>query len=487
MDKKKNDEEPDFEKGLIINNKYQIQYKLDKGGYSKVYLVKKKNDDKNYAMKVLLKEKNSKEDIKLFVKEDKILYDLNKYNSPFILKLYDHGEFLENGEFRRIYYIMDYAEKGNLLNYITISHGFGDKSKFSRFIFKRILEGIQFCHEHNYTHLDIKPANILLDSKFNPIIHDFGLSLKIKFKNKNESQQLYGPVGTRDMICPQMFENGKAYYGVDADIFALGVLLFKLVVGKAGFDSADHDSYNDIKYKKYDNFWKRFINAEDYSDEFKNLFVRMVAYEPKERPRIEYILEEDPWLKEFNIFIKEKHEEYKKLEDEYIAFMSELEQKIIAENQSQKNIPKENEINGEIIKKSISNNKKYPKYFKNLTPKKIKDIRNYKYFIKIKGELDVNDFMNSIVDEIKELYDFECYINTYADELKLRFDITFKNNDGVEEDENNRDDCIMKIKLYDNGKDEYLLCFVKNQGELEEFYENFLKIKNIVLNNYLLN
>ena len=120
MDKKKNDEEPDFEKGLIINNKYQIQYKLDKGGYSKVYLVKKKNDDKNYAMKVLLKEKKSKEDIKLFVKEDYILYDLNKYNSPFILKLYDHGEFLENGEFRRIYYIMDYAEKGNLLNYITI-------------------------------------------------------------------------------------------------------------------------------------------------------------------------------------------------------------------------------------------------------------------------------------------------------------------------------------------------------------------------------
>ena len=137
--------------------------------------------------------------------------------------------------------------------------------------------------------------------------------------------------------------------------------------------------------------------------------------------------------------------------------MSELEQKIIAENQSQKNIPKENEINGEIIKKSISNNKKYPKYFKNLTPKKIKDIRNYKYFIKIKGELDVNDFMNSIVDEIKELYDFECYINTYVDELKLKFDITFKNNDGVEEDENNRVDCIMKNKLYDYGKDEYFL------------------------------
>ena len=485
MEKKKEDEEPDLEKGLIVKEKYEIQYRLGKGGFGKVYLVKNIIDKKNYAMKVLLQKKSSKYDIYGFKNEIRILNSLYQINKTYVMKLHENGEFKTEDELVRLYFVMDYAEKGDLYQYIHQSNGFGED--LGRYIFKKILEGIHFCHGCNISHLDIKPANILLDDKFNPIINDFGLSTGIKLKGETEPQKLYGQIGTREMKCPQMFEKDKAYYGVDADIFALGVLLFRIVVGKPGFKCTNHDSYKDIKYKKYDNFWTGFIDADEYSKEFKNLFVRMVAYDPEERPRIEYILEEDPWLKEFNIFIKEKHEEYKKLEDEYIAFMSELEQKIIAENQSQKNIPKENEINGEIIKKSISNNKKYPKYFKNLTPKKIKDIRNYKYFIKIKGELDVNDFMNSIVDEIKELYDFECYINTYADELKLRFDITFKNNDGVEEDENNRDDCIMKIKLYDNGKDEYLLCFVKNQGELEEFYENFLKIKNIVLNNYLLN
>ena len=45
----------------------------------------------------------------------------------------------------------------------------------------------------------------------------------------------------------------------------------------------------------------------------------------------------------------------------------------------------------------------------------------------------------------------------------------------------------MKIKLLISGEDEYLLCFEKNQGELEEFYENFLKIKEIIFKNNLFN
>ena len=48
-----------------------------------------------------------------------------------------------------------------------------------------------------------------------------------------------------------------------------------------------------------------------------------------------------------------------------------------------------------------------------------------------------------------------------------------------EVEEDIRKDCIMKVKLYENNN-EYLLCFDKCEGDLEEFYENFLKIKNII-------
>ena len=474
MEKKKEDEEPDLEKGLIVKEKYEIQYRLGKGGFGKVYLVTNIIDKKNYAMKVLLQKKSSKYDIYGFKNEIRILNSLYQINKTYVMKLHENGEFKTEDELVRLYFVMDYAEKGDLYQYIHQSNGFGED--LGRYIFKKILEGIHFCHGCNISHLDIKPANILLDDKFNPIINDFGLSTGIKLKGETEPQKLYGQIGTREMKCPQMFEKDKAYYGVDADIFALGVLLFRIVVGDFPFVASNDVSYNDIKNKKYDDFWTRFINAS-LSKEFKDLFVLMVAYEPKERPKIEYILGKEPWMKKL---IKEKPEEYEKLEKEYIAFMTNLEEKIKEVNQSKMKVPEKKEEKEKSKTKSITNDNK-EKYFVNLIPKKIKDIRNYKYFIQIEGNLEVNDFMNSLVNKIKETYDFECDIKAYGDESKLKLKITFDNID------DNRKDCIMKIKLYNNGIDEYLLCFEKNQGELEEFYENFLKIKEIIFKNNLFN
>ena len=474
MEKKNEDEEPDLEKGLIVKEKYEIQYRLGKGGFGKVYLVTNIIDKKNYAMKVLLQKKCSKYDIYGFKNEIRILNSLYQINKTYVMKLHENGEFKTEDELVRLYFVMDYAEKGDLYQYIHQSNGFGED--LGRYIFKKILEGIHFCHGCNISHLDIKPANILLDDKFNPIINDFGLSTGIKLKGETEPQKLYGQIGTREMKCPQMFEKDKAYYGVDADIFALGVLLFRIVVGDFPFVASNDVSYNDIKNKKYDDFWTRFINAS-LSKEFKDLFVLMVAYEPKERPKIKYILGKEPWMKKL---IKEKPEEYEKLEKEYIAFMTNLEEKIKEVNQSKMKVPEKKEEKEKSKTKSITNDNK-EKYFVNLIPKKIKDIRNYKYFIQIEGNLEVNDFMNSLVNKIKETYDFECDIKAYGDESKLKLKITFDNID------DNRKDCIMKIKLYNNGIDEYLLCFEKNQGELEEFYENFLKIKNIIYTNNLFN
>ena len=278
-----------------------------------------------------------------------------------------------------------------------------------------------------------------------------------------------------------MFEKGKAYYGVDADIFALGVLLFYIVLGKSCFDNAKSQSYKNIKDKNYNFFWNTIIHADELSKEFKNLFVRMVAYNPEERPRIEKILLEDPWLNELN----KNPEEYKKLEKEYIDFMTKLEEKIKIMNQPEIQPPKKDEGEEKQITRSILFDTK-KKYFVNLKPKKIKDKRNYKYCIKIKGYINENDFMNSLVDKIKKTYKNNCLLNT--NEEKLKFNITFikeyneeeNDNNEEEEDEDNSRDCIMKVKLYDNGMNEYLLCFEKSQGDLVEFYENFLKIKEII-------
>ena len=104
--------------------------------------------------------------------------------------------------------------------------------KHAKFLFKKIVKAIQFCHNKNICHLDIKPENIVFDKKFNPVIVDFGLSDLIK--NENKEIIYYANKGTRGYKCPEIYTK-SGYKGVEADIFSLGVVLFSLITRSYGF------------------------------------------------------------------------------------------------------------------------------------------------------------------------------------------------------------------------------------------------------------
>jgi MAP/microtubule affinity-regulating kinase len=248
------DEEPDLDKDFIINNIYKIQYEMGKGGYGKVYLVQNIKDGKNYALKVLLAKKDKEKHKQDFLKEINTIQELknelkklNKLNESYILNIYNFGKFITNDKIERLYFVMDYAEQEDLLHYTTVNGGLGEE--FGKILFKKILERIQFCHNCNYCHFDIKVSNILLDNNFKPIVIDFGFSQQLKYSDKEELIPYKGIRGTPNIMCPQMFEKEKTYNGIDADIFALGVLLFHLVFGLPCFSSAKGHSYQYIKKK----------------------------------------------------------------------------------------------------------------------------------------------------------------------------------------------------------------------------------------------
>lgn len=107
--------------------------------------------------------------------------------------------------------------------------------------------------------------------------------------------------GTPGYISPEIIEN-RPYNGFNADIFSLGQLLFNIVTGVFGFSSASTDDsrYQLIKNKQFNDYWESepFINL-NISDEFKTLFVKMVAYDPDERPTIDDIIN-GPWMQGIN-------------------------------------------------------------------------------------------------------------------------------------------------------------------------------------------
>ena len=305
-----------------IDNKYVILQEKGEGASSNVFLVEDSNTNQIYAAKVL------KESSKLFDAEIEILNSLKSINNPYIIKLIknDTGFIIRKDKpiEKKQYLILEYAEKGELFNYISfIRKGF--EEKYSKVIFHKILKGVQAFHNAGICHRDLKLENILLDKDYNPKICDFGFAT---YNTGNLSNYL----GTQNYSAPEILSH-KEYDGYKADIFSLGVILFHLVACKPCFAFAHikNDLYKLIAIKHYKLFWDKIWKIiKGVSKEFKNLYNKMIAYKPYERPNIEEILNHE-WMKEINDLNKEQYEE--------------LENEIRLEFMERENIIKEKNIN----------------------------------------------------------------------------------------------------------------------------------------------
>lgn len=93
---------------------------------------------------------------------------------------------------------------------------------------------------------------------------------------------------------------GKSYKGEAVDVVAAGIICFVMITQRPPFNAASPDDphYKLIAGKRADLFWQAHEEAEGvdiYSDEFKNLFEGMLAFNPKERFTVSQILSH-PWF-----------------------------------------------------------------------------------------------------------------------------------------------------------------------------------------------
>ena len=145
-------------------------------------------------------------------------------------------------------------------------------------------------------------------------------------KNQNK-KKLIKSVGTPYYCAPEILEN-KFYDPEKVDYFSIGALLFVLMTKKLAFEEArtfefvqreSQNLYDLIKRKEIDDYWdiiEIIFEIKKLSPEFKELFIKMVAYNPSERPSFEEIMN-SKWMKE----IKEADENQ----------LNELREKMITE------------------------------------------------------------------------------------------------------------------------------------------------------------
>ena len=479
-----------------INGKYKIIETKGKGASAIVYLSEDITTKKQYAVKVL------REKTPTFETEIKILEKVSSLNSPYIVNLIEFGQGPIKIASKPVkicdYLVLEFASKGELFDYIYCSRN-GLKERNAKFIFHKILKGVQAFHNSGICHRDLKMQNILVDDFFNPKICDFGFASEIK--GKDGSGKLTEFLGTINYASPEIFLH-RPYNGVKADIFSLGVVLLNIVTCRIGFVQATRKDkyYKYIMIRKYANYWNSVQNQiGPISEELKDLYIKMVCFNPEERPTIEEIFKH-PWMREVTDL---NENEYKKLEKEVFEDFLEREIKVKESNEKL-----ESDESGSDI--SLGNNRGlddegkiyfdlelHPKYY-------LKTGLNMNNYLKINGNLNPNHFLNNLANKISSEFGDKIQIDVKNKE-KAKFNVIFENQEeeqgeqnedeqkieeeldklGLEdldeiEEEIERKESVIQIKLFESVNGGHLVRFAKKGGEIEEYHKNLDSIIKII-------
>lgn len=249
---------------LMFANRYSLIKLLGRGGFSEVWLAEDTYTQLKIAIKIYAPGTGMDENgLLTFSKELAIVYDLNHPN----LLRPQHVDSWEGMP----YLIMPYCSKGSMVKHI--------EKLTENDIWKLISDvsnGMQYLHERDIIHQDIKPDNILLDESGNYVITDFGISTRLRStlrKSVATSSQASG--GTLAYMGAERF--GKDPQPIKAsDIWSFGAMLFELITGNTPF--GEHGGLIQKSGAEIPTI------EGVYSDKLKQLIEQMLSVNPWDRP-----------------------------------------------------------------------------------------------------------------------------------------------------------------------------------------------------------
>ncbi|MCI4395751.1 hypothetical protein PGIGA_G00195560 [Pangasianodon gigas] len=199
---------------------------LGLGGFGRVELVTTLHHGKYFALKKISKklivEKRQEKHV-LF--EKKLLLDTD---CDFIVRL--HGTFKDS---RYIYMVMDFCSGGEIWTKLKEVRRFEESTTV--FVAACVVEAYAYLHKKDIMYRDLKPENLMLDSRGYIKLVDFGFAKKLQ-----RGQKTYSFCGTPEYMAPEIIQNQGHDFA--ADFWSLGVLIYELLVGSPPFSSSEPQS-----------------------------------------------------------------------------------------------------------------------------------------------------------------------------------------------------------------------------------------------------
>lgn len=308
-----------FNKMIKIQDYFNIEDKVyGEGTYGVIFKgkLKKPHDSKNsdidYAIKFFKKDENNpalKIDYNSIYRE---LYLQSGLNHVGILPISYYqilpenigstaivSPFMPNGS---LHTLLD-NESDNIIN----PNWNGTKRAISIF---GISAAMAYIHQKGIIHRDLKTANILLDSKMEPKICDFGLSKVFDTEIQKSGCQTMR-IGTLAYMAPELIIGG-GNYGFEIDVFAYSMVLYELLTDFFPYFAQKYDFLKFLNGELRPN-----LDRKKLPEYFVNLIKKCWASDPKERPTFAQITKEmyDRWDEIFDSKIFGEDVDFDELDD----------------------------------------------------------------------------------------------------------------------------------------------------------------------------
>ena len=297
--------------GLKKVNNFILFKELGRGAFGEVYLAMDQNLDVLTAIKVINRKNISQQQKNKLLLQIDVLSKLNHKN---VTKLLDKQKTSNN-----FYIELEYSNGPNLYDYVKHY-----KKKYKKSLdeatvqklVKQIASGLEYLHKNKIIHRDIKLENLIINfddvsnkskglteediyqkkiiyssipSKFSEVgnlltekitikICDFGFSREVD-ENNQASTILGTPITTAPDVLFLENSQGQGHYGIEADMWSLGICVYELLIGNVPFIK------NTIKKTKEDILKGIFDYPKNINISFESIsFINsLLQYDPKKR------------------------------------------------------------------------------------------------------------------------------------------------------------------------------------------------------------
>jgi calcium/calmodulin-dependent protein kinase I len=253
----------------FINSFYDIDYQnaIGQGGFSKVYLARRRSDGRECAVKIIDRNRIG-EHISCVYLEITLL---KKLDHPIIVPLID---LFEDDQW--IYLVLELMPGGTLLKRINTEWPQGYPEGLAIGLIKRLLTVVDYLHSQGIVHRDLKPENLLFDVDGLLRLSDFGLARMV-----DHSSDLNN-CGTPEYVAPEVLQGSWSQYSTLTDMWSIGVITYVVLSGTWPFHADCFDSL--IKKICLGEYLMEGEIWDSVSQTAKDFITALLVVDPKQRP-----------------------------------------------------------------------------------------------------------------------------------------------------------------------------------------------------------